>query len=69
MSSKSTLSLRSLTILEHQTGLHLLALVLTVLICMLSVALPAIKSKLALRLFHTDKDSTLLLRDSEGSEG
>ena len=45
--------------------LHVIGLFATVLVCVLSVALPALKATLTKQLFKGGKDDSMLLKESE----
>lgn len=53
----------SWTVLEDQVGLLVLGLALSVVVSMLSVALPAVKGKITGKLFRKTYKSTLLLKE------
>jgi hypothetical protein len=55
----------SWTVLSDQVGFIILGLALTVLVSMLSVALPAVKERLATRLFRKKYNSTLLVKERD----
>ena len=52
----------SLTIEEEDIALRIIGFAMTALVCILSVALPALKSKAVKRLFRQNKNDSMLLK-------
>ena len=53
------------TALEDEVGWLILGIIVSILISMLSVILPAIKNKIIKKIFQGGKKDSLLVRDSE----
>jgi hypothetical protein len=52
----------SLTIQEYEIALRIIGLTATVLVCIFSVALPALKSKAIKKCFKKTKNDSMLLK-------